>query len=138
GAHRVMRVAYVGYASCVAITGVLFLNDSLSIGLVLGMAFVLGCFDAMNVVASPVFVGRSVPPDEMSAAISFSVLSAGLGRIAGGPIGGAIVGTFGPSAALIPAAVARVVALRAGSTPPPVRRGETGVRRPPCELPAAR
>jgi MFS family permease len=134
GAHRMMRVAYIGYASTIAITGFLFLNDALPVTLVLGMAFLLGCFDAQNVVASPVFVGRSVPPDQMSAAISFSVLSAGLGRIAGGPIGGFVVATFGPSAALLPAAVALVVALIVVTTLPPVGRGESVVRWRPGDL----
>jgi predicted MFS family arabinose efflux permease len=79
---------------------------------VLGLAFCAGsAFDALNVVALAVFVGRSVPPEVMPAAIGLSTLSAGLGRIAGGPLGGLVVGTFGPSAALIPAAVALVFAL---------------------------
>ena len=134
GAHRMMRVAYVGYASCIGVTGLLFANDALPISLVLAMAFLLGCFDAQNVVASPVFVGRSVPPEQMSAAISFSVLSAGLGRILGGPIGGAAVSAFGPSAALLPAAVALGFALVVVITLPAVARGESLVRWRPGDL----
>jgi MFS family permease len=128
GSRSVMRVAYAGYATCVALTGALLLGDALPVVAVLGLAFALGCFDALNVVASPVFVGRSVPPEVMPAAIGLSTLSAGLGRIAGGPLGGLVVGTFGPSAALIPAAVALVVALGIATTLPRVTGAGSAVR----------
>jgi MFS family permease len=99
---------------------VLVLGDSLPVLGVLGLAFLLGCFDALNVVAAPVFVGRSVPPADMGAAIGLSTLAAGLGRIAGGPLGGAIVAAFGPSAALLPAAGILVLAMLIVSTLPTV------------------
>ena len=53
GSRSVMRVAYAGYATCVALTGALLLGDALPVVAVLGLAFALGCFDALNVVASP-------------------------------------------------------------------------------------
>jgi MFS family permease len=120
GSRALMVVAYAGYATCVAVSGVLVLGDSLPVVGVLGLAFLLGCFDALNVVAAPVFVGRSVPPADMGAAIGLSTLAAGFGRIAGGPLGGAIVAAFGPSAALLPAAGILVLAMLIVSTLPTV------------------
>jgi MFS family permease len=128
GSRRMMSVAYAGYAVCVGMSGLLVLNPGWPVPGVLALGFALGCFDALNVVAAPVFVGRSVVPEQMGAAIGLSTLSAGFGRIAGGPLGGAIVAAFGPSAALLPAAGVLVGALAIVSTLPTVRGTATAAR----------
>ena len=128
GSRGMMMVAYLGYASCVGLTGLLVLDNNLPVAGVLGLAFALGCFDALNVVSAPVFVGRSVPPSEMGAAIGLATLSAGFGRVAGGPLGGALVGAFGPSAALLPAAAVLLLAFIVVASLPRVSGGQSAVR----------
>jgi MFS family permease len=128
GSRPMMTAAYIGYASCVGLSGVLVLGTAVPVPAVLALAFALGCFDALNVVATPVFVGRSVPPEQMGAAIGLSTLSAGFGRIAGGPLGGLIVGAVGPSAALLPAAGVLLLALVVVRTLPRVAAGQSAVR----------
>jgi MFS family permease len=64
----------------------------------------------------------------MGAASGLSTLSAGFGRIAGGPLGGALVGTFGASGALLPAAAVLLLALVVVTSLPTVAGGQSAVR----------
>jgi MFS family permease len=137
GARPMLAVAISGYVLAVGGTGLLALTGNLTVPLALAFAFLLGIFDALNVVAGPVFVGRSVPPAQMGAAIGLSTLGNGIGRIVGGPLGGATVAAFGPAGALLPAAGGLLFALLLATTLPKPDPTESAVRWRPGELLAA-
>ena len=137
GARPMLVLAIGGYVLAVGGTGLLALGGVLTVPLALGFAFLLGIFDALNVVAGPVFVGRSVPPAQMGAAIGFATIGNGIGRIVGGPLGGATVGVFGPAGALLPAAAGLLFALLLGDDAAEARPTESAVRWRPGDLLAA-
>ena len=137
GPRRMMFVGIAGYVVSVGVTGLLALSGVLPVEIALGFALWLGAFDALYVVAGPVYLGRSVPPEQMPAAIGLNLLNVGLGRILGGPLGGLLVGSFGPSAALLPAAGGLIGALLLVRTLPPVEGAGVAVRWLPSDLLAA-
>jgi predicted MFS family arabinose efflux permease len=73
----------------------------------------------------------------MGAAIGFATIGNGIGRIVGGPLGGATVGVFGPAGALLPAAVGLLFALLLATTLPKPDVTESAVRWRPGDLLAA-
>ena len=128
GSRPMMLMAIAGYTLAVGLTGIFVLGDAVPVAGVLALGFLLGCFDALNVVAAPVFVGRSVPPGQMAAAIGLSALNVGLGRILGGALGGAVVSAFGPSAALLPATGGLVMAMAVVATLPRLGGADSAIR----------
>src|SRR6201987_3045858 len=95
------------------LTGPLAISGTLVIPVVLAVAFVLGWFDGLNLVAAPVYGGAAV--------------GGGFGRLGGGPLGGLLVGAFGASAALLPAAGVLAIATIVVVTLPAVASSASAV-----------
>lgn len=118
GPRNVIALAIALEAACVVAMAALALSGHLSVPLVLGLAVVFGTADGANIVSSQVFVARLVEPDQMGSAIGLGLLSIGLGRIVGGPLGGFLVATLGAGVALAVASAGLAVAAFVMSTMP--------------------
>ena len=105
GPRTIMALALLGEAVCIGIAGLLALAGVLPVWVALALTLLFGVADSLWVVPSQVMVGRIVPPRAMASAIGMSMLTIGVGRIIGGPLGGALVGSFGAAGAMIPAAI---------------------------------
>jgi predicted MFS family arabinose efflux permease len=123
-----MVLALSAQAACVVATGALAASGTLTVPLALLLVLLFGISDGLYVVPSQVAVGRIVPPHAMAAAIGTSMLSIGLGRILGGPVGGALVAGLGPAGAMLPGGVGVILAALTIRTLPRVEGTGGGAR----------
>jgi MFS family permease len=100
GPRDLIVVCYGALVACVAALALLGAVGGLSVPAALGLAVVFGVFDGLALTPTHVLVGRIVPREHMSAAISFSVIAFGIGRLVGGPLGGTLLAMGGATAAL--------------------------------------
>jgi MFS family permease len=105
GPHRLMLVSCAGWTLLVATVAVLASRGPITFPIALVAALLVGCFDSMWTIPGQVLVARVVEPHRMASAIALSPLQFGIGRIAGGLSGGALVATAGPPFAFLVAAV---------------------------------
>ena len=86
------------------------------------LTVVLGAFDGLYGVPIMLMLNHLVEPRHLGSAIGLSMLTTGVGRLIGAPIGGAVLQAFGPGPAMLPAAaglgvstlVVLTIALRPG------------------------
>jgi MFS family permease len=100
GPRDLIAACYAALVACLAALAALAATGNLTVPLALALAMVFGLFDGLSLTPTHVLVGRIVPRERMSAAISFSTVAFGIGRLVGGPLGGILLVTAGAAAAL--------------------------------------
>lgn len=118
GPRNVMAAALAAEVALVIGTAALTAAGLLSAELVIVIGFLFGIADGFYLVPSQVIVGRLVEPRHMGAAIGLAMLATGIGRIAGGPLGGALFTLAGAAAGLVAAGVGLAAAFGVLSTVP--------------------
>lgn len=104
GPRNLMAVALVVEAVLILATSLLAATGQLTTPIVVAVGLIFGIADGFYLVPSQVYVARLVEPRLMGSAIGLAMLSVGIGRIAGGPLGGSFVTVAGAAIALVPAA----------------------------------
>jgi MFS family permease len=124
GARRTLALALVGIGVMVAIVALFAAANLLTFEAALVLTFILGLFDGLYGVPATLLLGQVVPARYLGSAIGLSFLTSGLGRVLGGPIGGATLEAFGPVQAFLPAAFALGLSALVILTTPLVNREE--------------
>ena len=106
GPRRMLAVALAGIGTMVAVVATFAAANLLTFEAALVLTFILGIFDGLYGVPATLLLGQVVAPRYLGAAIGLSFLTSGLGRVIGGPIGGATLEIFGAVQAFLPAAIA--------------------------------
>lgn len=88
------------------------------------LTFVLGIFDGLYGVPATLLLGQVVEARYLGAAIGLSFVTSGLGRLFGGPIGGATLQAFGAVQAFVPAAIGLALSALVILTTPLLRAEE--------------
>jgi MFS family permease len=109
GPRRLLAVSLFGIAGVVAGVGVLAALDTLTFELAILLTLIMGVFDGLYSVPVQLLLNRMVEPRLLGSAIGLSMLTSGLGRLIGAPLGGFVLQAFGPAQAFLPAAAVLVV-----------------------------
>jgi MFS family permease len=109
GPRRLLAVSLFGIAGAVAGVGVLGAFDNITFELAVLMTLILGIFDGLYGVPVQLLLNRMVEPRLLGSAIGLSMLTSGLGRLVGAPLGGFVLQAFGPAQAFLPAAAVLVI-----------------------------
>jgi len=109
GSRRMVAVSLIGIGSVVACVGILGLLDSITFEFAILLTLILGIFDGLYPVAAQLIVVRAVEPRFLGSAIGLSMLSNGIGRLIGAPLGGLVLQVLGPAQAFLPAAAILVL-----------------------------
>ena len=122
GSRRMVAISLIGIGSVVACVGVLGLLNSITFEFALLLTLILGIFDGLFPVAAQLIVIRLVEPRFLGSAIGLSMLSNGIGRLIGAPLGGLVLQVLGPAQAFLPAAAILVLSGLVVLTIPVVER----------------
>lgn len=109
GPRRMLATSLLGMASVVAIVGVLGATNQLTFEVAVVMTFMLGVFDGLYPVPAQLILTRLVEPPLLGAAIGLSMLTSGVSRLIGAPLGGSLLQVAGPGPAFLPAALGLLV-----------------------------
>ncbi|HVA85000.1 MAG TPA: MFS transporter [Candidatus Saccharimonadales bacterium] len=126
GSRRMVAISLMGIGAAVAGVGVLGLVDSITFEFAIVLTLVLGIFDGLYPVAAQLIVTRLVEPRFLGSAIGLSMLSNGIGRLIGAPLGGLVLQELGPAQAFLPAAGVLLLSGLIVLTIPVVERHEPG------------
>ena len=110
GPRPLMAIAALAWGIAVGGGAVLALTNSLSLGWVLSIGFVLGAFDSFWTVPIQIMAAASVERDLTAAAVGAFPLQYGVGRLIGGLGGGLLVALSGVPLAMVLACVTLIVA----------------------------
>jgi MFS family permease len=105
GSRAMLAVALGGIGLMVGVVAVFSATGLLTFESALVLTFILGLFDGLYGVPATLLLGQVVEARYLGAAIGLSFLTSGLGRLLGGPIGGATLAPFGAVQAFVPAAI---------------------------------
>jgi predicted MFS family arabinose efflux permease len=119
-----LAVALGGIGAMVAVVAIFAATNQLTFEAALVLTFILGIFDGLYGVPATLLLGQVVAPQYLGAAIGLSFLTSGLGRLIGGPIGGATLEVFGAVQAFLPAAIALGLSALVILTTPLLHRDE--------------
>jgi len=109
GPRRLLAISIFGIAGVVACVGILGAFDNITFELAVLMTLILGVFDGLYGVPVQLLLNRMVEPRLLGSAIGLSMLTSGLGRLVGAPLGGIVLQAFGPAQAFLPAAIVLVI-----------------------------
>jgi MFS family permease len=124
GPRRMLGLALGGIGAMVAVVAIFAATNQLTFEAALVLTFILGIFDGLYGVPATLLLGQVVAPQYLGAAIGLSFLTSGLGRLIGGPIGGATLEVFGAVQAFLPAAIALGLSALVILTTPLLHRDE--------------
>lgn len=122
GARRLIVWSFALTGASMFALGVLALVPGTPLALVLGLAFVAGCFQTLGGPAYIAIVNDLVPAGAVSSGVAITFLGFNVGRITGGVLGGLLVALWPTGWALMAAAVlqaAPALLIRRIWTPPP-------------------
>ncbi len=121
GPRRLLALSLAGIALCVSTVAALAVTGHLTFEAAVIVTIVLGIFDGLYGVPVQLLLNHLVPPQLLGSAIGLSMLTTGLGRLIGAPLGGAVLQAFGSSQAFVPAALGLFLSVGAVYTIPLVR-----------------
>jgi predicted MFS family arabinose efflux permease len=104
GPRHVLLLSQIAMAAVIALAGVLALANMLSFIPTLAIGFLVGVITGFQTVPSQALIVRLVDQRDAASAYSTSLLTIGIARIVGGPVGGALVAVGGPGPAFLVAA----------------------------------
>jgi MFS family permease len=118
GPRSVLVIAQTATGLTVATIGVLAVSGNLTFWPTLITGALLGTFGGLGSVPGQAIMLRLVDPRQVASAYGLSLMTFGIGRLAGGPIGGIVVQSLGPGAAFGLAAAGYLVAAALFATLP--------------------
>ena len=128
GPRRTLAVALAGLGLMIVVVTLVAATGNLTFEAALVLTFILGLFDGLYGVPANLLLGQVVEGRYLGSAIGLSFLTSGLGRLFGGPIGGATLQAFGPVQAFIPAAIGLGFSALVILTTPLLKRDESPER----------
>ena len=124
GARRLLAVSLGGIALAVGLAALLAAAGLLTFESAIVLTLLLGIFDGLYGVPVQQLLMHLVPARQLGPAIGLSMLTSGIGRLIGAPLGGAVLATFGPVPAFLPAAAGLVASVIVVLTIPVARSDE--------------